>query len=354
METAVLSDAPSAAASLKDVELPGGWVATELVPRISSHTGGHYSVSYLALHKSGTKGFLKALDYSRAFGSPDRALAINELTAAYLHERTILERCANRKLRRIVRAIDHGSVALPGFALPVDYIVFERAEGDLRDQMDAMGEIDDLWRLRTLHQIATGMFELHGSGIAHQDVKPSNILDFAADGTKLGDLGRSACLAIPCPYDDVPVPGTRAYAPPELLYDRPLQDFDRRRFGCDAYLLGSMAVYLFLGCSATAALLAQLDPQHRPEQWRDGFSAVLPYLKKAFGSVLGEIEESLRPRPFGMEMVRVIAELCEPDPELRGHPGNRHTSTNRYSVERYVSIFDRLARRVEVSVLRTP
>jgi hypothetical protein len=113
-----------------------------------------------------------------------------------------------------------------------------------------------------------------------------------------------------------------------------------------------MAVYLFLGCSATAALTTYLDQEHRYQQWRDGFPAVLPYLKKAFGCVLGDIEESLRPRPFGTELTKVITELCEPDPGLRGHPDNRNRANNQYSVERYVSIFDRLATRAGLSILR--
>jgi serine/threonine protein kinase len=333
--------------------LSRGWTVTELVQRPDGGTGGQYSFSYLVVNESGAKGFLKALDYSRAFRAPDRALALNSVTAAYLHERTILERCASRNLRRIVRAVDHGSVEVPGFELGVDYIIFERAEGDLRAQMDAMDDIDDLWRLRTLHQIATGLFELHGSSIAHQDVKPSNILNFQNGGTKLGDLGRSACREIPCPYDEDVVPGTRAYAPPELLYDYAVPDFTRRRFGCDAYLLGSMIEYLFMGCSATTMLLSHLNQVHRPNEWKDGFVAVLPYLRQAFGQVLADAENFFNSPIFGKELLAFVAQLCEPDPALRGHPQNRQRDGSQYSLERYVSRFDHLAKALETTVLRT-
>jgi eukaryotic-like serine/threonine-protein kinase len=324
---------PSPAASLAGLELAGGWLVKELVPRPEAATGGQYSASYLVESITGSKGFLKALDYSRAFRSPDPALALNNMTAAYLHERTLLQRCLNRKLRRVIRAVDFGSVAVPGSAFPVDYIIFERAVGDLRDQMMAMDRINNGWRLRTLHQISVGLLELHNSGIAHQDLKPSNVLHVAPDDAKIGDLGRSACRDVQCPFDDDPVPGTRAYAPPELLYDFAAPDFSRRRFGCDAYLLGSMVLYLFLGSGSTLLLISQLNEQHRPKAWRDGFAAVLPYLRVAFGEVLSQIAPQLKlAHPQG-DLLRIVAELCEPDPALRGHPLDRNRPEMQYSLD---------------------
>jgi eukaryotic-like serine/threonine-protein kinase len=261
------------------MSLPGGWRVQSLVPRPTSHSAGPYSVSYLVEREDGVKGFLKALDYSHAFRSPDPALALNTMTAAYLHERHLLQRCAERKLRRVVRALDGGSVTVPGFELPVNYIVFERADRDLRSQIDAIAQSDDSWRLKTLHQIATALLELHSTGIAHQDLKAANVLQFGSDNSKVGDLGRSVCKGVSCPYESDVIPGTRAYAPPELLYSSAAADFSRRRFGCDAYLLGSMAIYLFTGMSATSLLISNINESHRPKQWRDGFEPVLPYLK---------------------------------------------------------------------------
>jgi eukaryotic-like serine/threonine-protein kinase len=342
---------PSAATSLVGMTLPNGWTVTALVPRPQTPSGGNYSVSYLVETAGGAKGFLKALDYSRAFKSPNRVLLLNKMTQAYLHEKQLLQRCLTRKLRRVVRAIDFGEVDVPGFESGVDYIIFERAANDLRDQISVMDKLDDSWRLRTLHQISVGMMELHGSGIAHQDLKPSNVLNFP-DGNKLSDLGRSACREVQCPFDDEIVAGSRAYAPPELLYDFAAQDFSQRRFGCDAYLLGSMAVYLWVGGGSTLLLLSELDEAHRPNRWKDGFATALPYLRSAFGTVLKNLQPRLMLPIAGVNLLPVVEELCEPDPALRGHPLNRRRPEGQYSIERYVSLFDLFARRVETDVLR--
>ncbi len=343
----------SAAQSLAGMRLDRGWTVTELVPRRDRGTGGRYSVSYLAVHDSGARGFLKALDYSRAFTAPDRVLELNRLTSAYLHEVRLLYRCAAKRLRRIVRAIDKGQVSVPGFQIGVDYIIFERAERDLREQIDIVEQIDDAWRLRTLHQIATGLFELHGSGIAHQDLKPSNVLQFSREDSRLADLGTSACRDMEGPYDNDTVPGTRAYAPPELLYSSAADNWDRRRFGCDAYLLGSMIVYLFTGCNATALLINNLAKEHRHDQWGDGFLSVLPYLRASFGAVLAQLTATFTVPLVSQELLTFVSELCEPDPTKRGHPANRNNKNNQYSLERYVSRFDNMAKRLEYSIFRT-
>ena len=68
---------------------------------------------------------------------------------------------------------------------------------------------------RTLHHIAVGLQQLHGEGIAHQDLKPSNVLFFETFGAKLADLGCADTLKNPAssPHGhwgitgDVPVPG---------------------------------------------------------------------------------------------------------------------------------------------------
>lgn len=345
-----LIDAPktSAAMHLSGMSLPGGWGVKFLIPRPAGRSNGSYSVSYTVENEDGSQGFLKALDYSRAFSSPDPALAISTMTQAYLHERELLSRCGSRNLRRVVRALGSGSVSVPGFEITVNYIIFERADGDLRAQMDALDRIDDAWRARTLHQIATALQELHRLGIAHQDLKPANVLTFGPDNSKVADLGRSVCRDLTCPYENEAIPGTRSYAPPELLYGSPPTDFHRRRFGCDAYLLGSMATYLFTGTASTTLLLSYAHPDHAPTQWADGFDAVLPYLKDAFAKVLETLEGKLNVTvEVRVDLLASIRELCEPDPSRRGHPANLNRPDSQYSVEQYVTRFDLIAYRLE-------
>jgi serine/threonine protein kinase len=47
------------------------------------------------------------------------------------------------------------------------------------------------------HHVATGLQQLHFSEIAHQDVKPANILVTENQTAKIGDMGRAHRHAVP-------------------------------------------------------------------------------------------------------------------------------------------------------------
>ena len=235
---------------LHGVELPGGWTA-DLELSGSSQTGGNFSYGYRVTHTDGRKAFLKALDYSKAFRDDDPPAALQALTAAYLFERTILQTCKTRRMDRVVQSIDFGNVVVDHTDLGrVDYLIMEIAEGDVRTFLSASDKIELAWKLRALHHIATGLHQLHGANIAHQDVKPSNVLVFEATVSKIADLGSASQKGSVCPRDDRAFAGDPAYAPPELLYGHRDPDWTTRRFGCDAYLLGSMVVFMFTGLNA--------------------------------------------------------------------------------------------------------
>ena len=53
----------------------------------------------------------------------------------------------------------------------------------------------------------------------------------------------------------------------------------RAEFGCDLYMLGNFAAFLFTGINVTTALFDRLDPPFRPDQWNDTYEQVLPYLR---------------------------------------------------------------------------
>jgi serine/threonine protein kinase len=112
------------------------------------------------------------------------------MTAAYLFECAVLKRCGERNLDRVVRAITSGTITInePSANGVVEYLIFELADGDVRSHLRFSADFDLAWRLRCLHHIATGLKQLHGCGIAHQDLKPSNVLVFAGTTSKLSDL----------------------------------------------------------------------------------------------------------------------------------------------------------------------
>jgi serine/threonine protein kinase len=248
--------------------LDGGWKVTGLAPRQKNATGGFFSVGYVVTHPDGREAFLKAMDYSSAVQSPQHmALMLHALTESYLFEKNLCLRCRDQNLNRVVHAIDSGTIRLnPSDPLStVEYLIFRKADGDIRALLDAQTDFDLAFALRALHHVAVGLHQLHGVDVAHQDLKPSNVLVFGSDGSKVGDLGRAWAKGMPAPHDEVkPCAGDRNYAPPELLYKQVSPDERVRRFGCDMYHLGSLATFIFTRVHMNALLFHHLAPAHRP------------------------------------------------------------------------------------------
>lgn len=314
-------------------------------------TGGNFSEGYIVESGAGQRAFLKALDFSSALQSPDAARALEAMTAAYNFERDLLNKCRDNRLDRVVVSIDDGSVSIDPSnpAGVVQYLIFELADGDVRSRLELSTALDTAWKLRSLHHVATGLFQLHGQGIAHQDLKPSNILLFRGSISKIADLGRAAYQGHEAPHEDYQVAGDWSYAPPELLYGHLPSDWSARRYGCDAYLLGSMVVFLFTALSMTSLLLGALHPSQHWRVWRGRFPDILPFLREAFGRAVDGFEKSV-PEVVRDDLSMMLRQLCDPDPALRGHPLTRARKGNPYSLERYVSRFNLLAGRAEITL----
>ena len=337
--------------ALAGLDLPGGWKVRKQVNRTDNATGGHFSCGYTVESSEGTKGYLKALDFfSMLPESPDPARDLEPLIKAFNFERDLLERCRKGRLSHIVSVLDSGAVTVPAFPPPatVQYIIFELADGDIRKLMAATDEFNLIFALRTLHQIAVGLRQLHGIGVAHQDLKPSNVLHFGRlQSSKIGDLGRAAARGTETPHYALLPAGDYGYAPPEALYGGPVGSWEMRRMGCDAYHLGSMICFLLTGVSMTSLVMLVLEPPHRWQHWQGSFEEALVFLRPAFADaveyVVAEVPEGLRAGVRGL-----LQQLCEPDPIRRGHPLERRPGGNSFSLERYVAKLDLLARRAEL------
>lgn len=338
----------TAARMLTGKELADGWKVVQLAPRSSSSTGGTFSTGYIVESRDGRRAFLKAMDFAGAISARDPASALLLLTKAFIFERDLMKICGENNLDRIVQVLADGRFDVAEAPEPkvVQYLIFELADGDIRSQAAISKRYDIAWTLRALHNISIGVFQLHGHQIAHQDIKPSNVLVFDDDTSKLADLGRAAMVGRDSPHESLSVVGDPTYAPPEQLYGYLHPDWVVRRFGCDAYLMGSMVFFFFTGVMFTPHLIGNLQEVHRPKKWNGTFHGALPYLRDAFGYSVDhfniEIDESLKD-----DLTPVICQLCEPDPGLRGHPRTRAQVGNPYSLERYIALFDRLAKRAE-------
>lgn len=336
------------AANLVGVTLEGGWYVESIVDLPSAATGGNFSTGYIVRGPDGKKAFMKAMDYSRAFrGNPAGvAVRLQRITEQINHERELVRRCNLKRLRRVVTSLATGTYLRPGAAghEAVEYLIFEFADSDVRRRLDSVVSLEAAWKLRALHNIAVGLTQLHANDIAHQDLKPSNVLVFDDENQKLADLGSASCRGLVPPHDMWDIAGDPDYAPVEFQYGYVPADWLPRRFGCDAYLLGSMIVYLFTRLCMTELLFSVLEAQYHPHEWVGEYQEVLPFLQDSFTDTLFLVGDEI-PEVVRDDLVAAVRQLCHPSPALRGDPKAKSGRGNPYSLRRYVSLFDRLTRR---------
>lgn len=344
----------SAAKMLTGKELKDGWKVIKRIPkREGIDSGSHFSVAYIIENEKGHKAFLKAVDFSSALKAEDPAKMLELVTRAFNYERDILEICRGARLTRVVSPIGYGVTSVEEADGPpvVQYLIFELADGDLRNHINNGKLLNEAWKLRVLHHVSVGMAQLHQRRITHQDLKPSNVLIFDANRSsggesKVADLGRSVSESIEAPHSGAVIAGDKSYAPPELLYRFVHPDEVVRRYGTDAYLMGSLLCYLYLNVPMTPLLMRYLNEEHRPNKWGGKYQDVLPFIRSAYCLAIEEfssqVDERIRP-----ELCKSLKELCEPDPELRGHPRDKIGVGNPYSLRRYTSLFNLLARKLE-------
>lgn len=332
---------------LEGVTLPNGWTVVSKLQKAQHETGGNFSAGYIVESPTGDRHFLKAIDYSQALKSSDPARVLQALTEAFNLERDILN--ISKRMSHVVQVVYDGTVSVAppnGTPETVQYLVLELAEESLRQMAVVSKRLPMSVGFSALHNVANGLRQLATEQVAHQDMKPSNVLKFPGDTFKVCDLGRASRKGRIAPHDNFHVAGDHGYAPPELLYGQLDPDFVVRRWGCDAYLLGSLAAFLVCGASMTALLVDELDPNSRPKAWNGTYSGVLPQVRAAFARAMDRLAlEIPAAAPYREDLLLCIRQLCEPDPGLRGHPQTRATLAgvgNVYDLERYLSIFDRL------------
>jgi len=223
--------------------------------------------------------------------------------------------------------------------------------------IDKSDQFDAAFAMRAIHNVAAAIEQLHRANIAHQDLKPSNVLVFKLPGTykrhhsKLTDFGRAWSKELEAPHDAATFAGDPKYIPFELMYDSIPNNRNTYRFGTDLYLLGSLIMYLFSRIYVSSAVLDKLDPLHRPGAFGEPYSEVIPYLQNAFGATITEFAEQV-PETIRTELVGAVKQTCDPRPEKRGHPRSHPRSSNPFSLEKYISLFDLLATRLEYKLPR--
>lgn len=344
--------------SLAGRELPNGWRIVKPVERSPEGTGGHFSTCYIVRRGDGTEAFLKATDFEAAYKQDDFVQHLYQQARALLYERALLEKCRGKNLSRVVRLVDGGK--LPGAEDPrsaIHYIIFELASSDVRKFIPML---EFAAALRVAHNVATGLMQLHSVDIAHQDLKPSNILLYEnMSSAKIGDLGRAVDKNASAPHGKIRWPGDTSYAPPEARYGYIPGNWRDRRISSDYFLLGSLILFMLTKIPLTTMLFKRIPSAFHPDDWNGKYHDVLPYLKRAFASILEDAEAEMRSKLQGIseshqqkildQITGIFMQLCHLEPEKRGWPVSLpHGSGIQFDLHRYVTQLDWLATTVKI------
>lgn len=343
------------AALLLNIELDGGYKVISPYLANETNTDGQQSFCYM-VEKSGKQFFLKALDISFQEGGINLAQEIERGLRAYNFETALLHLARNNGLSRVVRIEASGQYGFPigEIKLPVFYLIFECADDNLRRVLADPTRATPAIKLRALHNIAVGLSQLHRHDIAHQDMKPSNILSYGGHvhltEFKISDLGRASRAGVPSDHDSLIAPGDMRYITIEQHFGVALDDFAFRRIACDIYLLGALVVLMFAQVSFTQRILQGLPDDLRKPKWGGTYDEVLPYVRQVFDIALLEIStawpyQKEEPK-VGQELTSMIRFLCDPDPYHRGHPRAIARKTP-FELEFVISALDRLAKLVD-------
>lgn len=334
----------TAAARLEGITLDGDWLIEKKIDKEDDESGGFFSVGYHVRGSNGERAFLKALDIEKVIllHRANIAEALEIAGRAFNHELNLLRKCQQNSLNKVVRLLADGGVTVDknNPLSTVQYLIFEFAESNVSRQIALSNALDYEWIFTCIHDTAVALRQLHNISVAHQDIRPSNILIFD-QGFKVGDLGRSSVSGTQTDHDNNIFPGANHIAPIEILYGHVQPSFLRRRIGCDIYQLGGLLFTLLTNVQINTAVINKLSPEHHYHQWRGDYFQALPFLEKAFIEVL-EDAESVIPDIYKKDAIFAIKNLCNPRTERRGHPMNLRSNSNSYELERFISLFDKL------------
>lgn len=336
------------------------WVIISRHKKPPEHTGGNFSQGYLVKdYYTGHKAYMKVLSYQDLFATAEGNTTelIEQISKHYNFEKNMLKLARERRLDRVVTAIDSGEYK-PDGGIPYPFLVFELADGDLRAQLaDAQPPV--VFTLSILHHVAVAIAQLHKSlGVLHHDIKPSNVLVFQEVGGKLADLGRVLDKKGTSPFSHFEFAGDRIYAPPEIIYAETGISWDQKR-AIDLYQLGSLASYLFTGLHINALVEQHLDPDisgaNSDSIKKASYEVALPMWQHAFAHSLKDmssaVSQVISSKKVRGSILTAVSELCEPDFRKRGHPKNKVGHSDPYGVERYISLFNRLSVECRIKIV---
>lgn len=339
--------------SLEGKTLASGWIIGKRITKGPSQTGANFGVCYLAT-RGGSTAFVKAVDFRRAFAQPDLLQAVISLAQEMAWEKEMLELCQHHGLSRIVRFVGHeyylADESSDDPTSRVSCLIMEVGKGDLRAELNLDANRSFSWKLYVIRDVCLAVDQLHRKGVAHLDVKPSNVIAVPSeqgDGMKLGDLARSVRKGASGPFDEALWPGDPGYMPPEKWYGYRSSQWNDEREAADLYLVGSLLVFLITGVPMSRLLRNELPEIYWPEVYRGEFdSSLIDVLTLSHSQVIATYISPYLPDRFKDELIELIIQMTHPSPSRRGDKKAR--TSGLVGVDRFHQKFLRMARRLEI------
>jgi eukaryotic-like serine/threonine-protein kinase len=327
MTTATTPAVTSPKHQLLGVTLASGWRLDEVLAASPGSSGGTFGIGYKA-SRGTEQAFVKAIDFWDALRAADPIAELGKLSMVALFERDVLEYCKANSMSRVLQFIGHEYVSVGDKADPlnrVSCLIMEAGQTDLRRLVVVNGVANCAWNLQVLRDVAMAVTQLHRHEIAHQDLKPSNVIEFGdvspggRPDMKVGDLGRVVKKGSAGPFDSMSWPGDGRYSPPERWYGHVPPDWCDAREASDAYMLGSLLFYLFTGTPLQVVIINAIPPAFRPGFWTGRYDQDLkPVLIAAHDEALNlHLRPTLMPE-VADNVLAIAKALTDPVPETRG------------------------------------
>ena len=340
----------------------GGW---NVIHQLEDNDITTRYTRFFSVERDGRKAIMKVIDNEKCYtGDKEEGLSRNALvsreTTAFNYETKIAEACAGKHMGNVIRYIESGEIEIDSYPIPtVTYIVYEQSEGKIGDFLhfsskasftaDMKMLID---KLKSLHQVAKGVRQLHTHFIAHHNITPQNIEVFDSKGKyKLSGLhtSRSQQQDLQSPEHYCLFNGDLTFAPPEAFFAYKITDDMVSYYQIDTYMLGNMIVYYLTALNMTTLLNLHLPYSLKEMASHNAnYLAVLPDITHAFNTVLSNLKNCVRIDELQQPIIELIECLCNPDPDRRGYPGSFKTSRANTDLQRVITRLDILYNKAQL------
>lgn len=200
------------------------------------------------------------------------------------------------------KALDHSNITKIGeqtFTLShakklYEAFTLEHMESDLQRLMELFGSLEEGASLKFLFQIVHALAYMHDKGIAHYDLKPSNILVGRNDCVKLTDFDLARPIHEPATSC---LEGTLRFLPPECYLDSVYPAEECTAMRADMWMLGVVFYIMLFGS----------HPFHKDKTTERG-------IRENYARYYGNLQP---PKAISDYSLQILRGCLHPDPRCR-------------------------------------